>query len=80
MTLLGLYHRLPYPGRCLAASLRGLYLHLYTPLFHVRKEYSPPEYRAKLHSQQPQSSCRLGYCFHGWPEQKAPYLFLSPPK
>ncbi len=26
MTLLDLYHRLPYRGRCLAASLRGLYL------------------------------------------------------
>ncbi len=26
MTLLDLYHRLPYGGRCLAASLRGLYL------------------------------------------------------
>ncbi len=26
MSWLGLYHRLPYPGRCLAASLRGLQL------------------------------------------------------
>ena len=26
MTLLDLYHRLPYGGRCLAATLRGLYL------------------------------------------------------
>ncbi len=26
MKLLDLYHRLPYPGRCLAASLRGFYL------------------------------------------------------
>ena len=26
MSLLDLYHRLPYPGRCLAAGLRGGYL------------------------------------------------------